>query len=76
MKSIRDEKLEYDKDKDLYRVVGSLDVYDDDCMACKYSRSSPLLSPEAKCSIKGNMGDADGAACVTNLLRVKTGGTL
>lgn len=63
MKSIRDEKLEYDKDKDLYRVVGRLDVYDDDCMACKYSRSSPLLSPEAKCSIKGNMGGC-GWGCV------------
>lgn len=52
-KSIHDEVLTYIPEKDAYFAKDGHDAYLDDCMGCKYSRSSPFMSPGAKCVLKG-----------------------
>ena len=51
-KSIHDEVLTYEPDKDIYFAKDGHEAYYDDCFGCKHSRSSPLMSPSAKCTLK------------------------
>ena len=48
-KSIWDEELEYNQELDIYKAKERTCVYFDDCMFCKNSRSSPMMSPGAHC---------------------------
>lgn len=63
MKSIHDEKLVYIPEHDIYRAVQCTDAYNDDCFGCVYSRSSPLMSPSAKCVLRPTVTCGWGYVC-------------